>query len=41
MNARDFATASVIQGDLASTAWTQHGMWIKGIKMLFPIMQKH
>jgi len=41
IHARDLATATGIQADLANTAWTQHGSWIKGIKMLLPIIAKH
>ncbi len=38
---RDFTAATAIQADLANTAWAQHGSWIKGIKMLLPIISKH
>jgi protein transport protein SEC31 len=41
VNSRDFQGASTIQQDLATTAWTEHGSWIKGIKMLLPILGKH
>jgi hypothetical protein len=41
INSRDLTTASAIQADLANTAWSQHGSWIKGIKMLLPIIAKH
>jgi hypothetical protein len=41
MNNRDFSTAKAIQSDLVSTAWTQHGSWVKGISGLLSILSKH
>jgi hypothetical protein len=40
INLRDFNTCNAVQADLANTAWTQHGSWIKGLKGLITILQK-